>query len=192
MKKIVITNEKGGTGKSTVACLLVEYLNWTKQKVQLIDTDEIQTSQTWVNNCTEEGRLVSQKPAAYQIIDTPGSSGSALSWLQQADLIVVPFRSHYADLQTTITWFISLNSKLQAKVIFVPNQWQNTKEQREGLTQLQQVIKEEKQGLITSTLKHRPACYGGFLNGSSKNFFSEKKLPTETKQLMTEILTKLK
>jgi len=44
--KIVITNEKGGTGKSTLACLLVEYLNQQKQKVQLIDTDPIQTSQT--------------------------------------------------------------------------------------------------------------------------------------------------
>jgi cellulose biosynthesis protein BcsQ len=43
MKKIAITNEKGGTGKSTIACLLVEYLN---KKVQLTDTDPIQTSQT--------------------------------------------------------------------------------------------------------------------------------------------------
>jgi cellulose biosynthesis protein BcsQ len=45
-KKIVITNEKGGTGKSTVACLLVEYLNYQQKPVQLIDTDSIQTSQT--------------------------------------------------------------------------------------------------------------------------------------------------
>jgi cellulose biosynthesis protein BcsQ len=46
MLKIAITNEKGGTGKSTIACLLVEYLNHLKKKVQLIDTDPIQTSQT--------------------------------------------------------------------------------------------------------------------------------------------------
>jgi cellulose biosynthesis protein BcsQ len=45
-KRIVITNEKGGTGKSTVACLLVEYLNHQQQSVRLIDTDPIQTSQT--------------------------------------------------------------------------------------------------------------------------------------------------
>jgi len=46
MKKIAITNEKGGTGKSTIACLLVEYLNNLNKKVQLTDTDPIQTSQT--------------------------------------------------------------------------------------------------------------------------------------------------
>jgi cellulose biosynthesis protein BcsQ len=79
MLKIAITNEKGGTGKSTVACLLVEYLNHLNQKVQLTDTDPIQTSQTWANNCKLEGRQVSTNPATYQIIDTAGSSGSALS-----------------------------------------------------------------------------------------------------------------
>jgi len=46
MIKIAITNEKGGTGKSTIVCLLVEYLNNLNKKVQLIDTDPIQTSQT--------------------------------------------------------------------------------------------------------------------------------------------------
>jgi len=46
MIKIALTNEKGGTGKSTIACLLVEYLNHQKHKVQLTDTDPIQTSQT--------------------------------------------------------------------------------------------------------------------------------------------------
>ena len=46
MIKIAITNEKGGTGKSTITCLLVEYLNHLNKKVQLTDTDPIQTSQT--------------------------------------------------------------------------------------------------------------------------------------------------
>jgi cellulose biosynthesis protein BcsQ len=45
MKKVVITNEKGGTGKSTIACLLVEWLNYLGKKVQLVDTDPIQSSQ---------------------------------------------------------------------------------------------------------------------------------------------------
>jgi len=44
MKTIVITNDKGGTGKSTIAALLTEYLNHQKQKVQLIDTDPLQTT----------------------------------------------------------------------------------------------------------------------------------------------------
>ena len=78
MKKIVITNEKGGTGKSTFACLLVEYLNFRGEKVNLIDTDPLQTSQTWASNCQTKGRVVSANPANYQIIDTAGSSGSYL------------------------------------------------------------------------------------------------------------------
>ena len=187
--KIVITNEKGGTGKSTLACLLVEYLNKQKQKVQLIDTDPIQTSQTWINNCQQEGRIVSYRDATYQIIDTAGSSGSALAWLKQADLILVPFQSHYADLNTTTAWFTSLNPTWQKKIAFIPNRWQNTKEQREGLKQLQKIISEEKQGQITIPLTNRPALYGTLLNGSKENFFAGKEVPDETKKLMVEILS---
>lgn len=189
MIKIAITNEKGGTGKSTIACLLVEYLNHYKKKVQLIDTDPIQTSQTWVNNCKLEGRQVSNNPANYQIIDTAGSSGSALSWLAQADLILVPFRPHYADLQTTTAWFTSLRPDWQAKIIFIPNHWQNTKEQRQGLVELKEIIAEEKQGKIAPTLSNRPALYGTLLNGSKDNFFARKTLPSEIKELFKEILT---
>lgn len=184
MKKIIITNEKGGTGKSTIACLLVEYLNHLNQKVQLIDTDPIQTAQTWANNCQEEGRQVSTNPATYQVVDTAGSSGSALSWLVQADLILVPFRPHYADLQTTTSWFTSLKPSWQAKIIFIPNHWQNTREQREGLKQLKEIIAEEKQGQITSPLANRPALYGSLLNGSQKNFFTKPELPSEVWTLM--------
>ena len=189
MIKIAITNEKGGTGKSTIACLLVEYLNHLKKKVQLTDTDPIQTSQTWANNCQQEGRQVSQTPANYQIIDTAGSSGSALSWLADADLILVPFRPHYADLQTTITWFTSLKSDWQAKIIFIPNHWQNTKEQRQGLTELKEIIEEEKHGQITNPLTNRPALYGTLLNGNKVNFFAKKGLPSEITKLFKEILT---
>jgi cellulose biosynthesis protein BcsQ len=189
MLKIAITNEKGGTGKSTITCLLVEYLNHLKKKVQLIDTDPIQTSQTWANNCQKEGRQVSVNPADYQIIDTAGSSGSALSWLGQADLILVPFRPHYADLQTTTTWFTSLKSDWQTKITFVPNHWQNTKEQREGLNGLKEIIAEEKHGQITNPLTNRPALYGSLLNGNKVNFFSKKDLPSEVKELFKQILT---
>jgi len=43
LTKIVITGNKGGTGKTTIAALLAEYLTYQKKKVNLIDTDPNQT-----------------------------------------------------------------------------------------------------------------------------------------------------
>lgn len=186
--KIVVTNEKGGTGKSTVAVLLVEYLNFQNQQAFLLDIDPIHTAQNWVEDCLQEGRQVSFPSAPIKIIDTAGTSGSALAWLKEADLIVVPFQSHYADLSVVINWFTSLNSGLQSKIYFLPNRWQNTKEQREGLEQLRQIIQEEKRGKLLPHLTNRPALYGALLNGSKENFFNKKKIPEETIQLMQRIL----
>jgi cellulose biosynthesis protein BcsQ len=122
MLKIVITNEKGGTGKSTVAALLTEYLNYKGRVVQLIDTDPLQTAQVWVNNCQQKGRAVSTtQQADYQIIDTPGSSGSAQTWIREANLVVVPLQMHYADLKVTSDWFQNLRDEIQSKIVFLPN-----------------------------------------------------------------------
>jgi len=45
LTKVVITGNKGGTGKTTIAALLAEYLNHQNKKVQLIDTDPNQALQ---------------------------------------------------------------------------------------------------------------------------------------------------
>lgn len=185
MKTIVITNEKGGTGKSTIACLLTEYLNYRGEKVQLLDTDPLQTSQTWANNCQNKGRKVSRKLTDYKVIDTAGSSGSYLGWINSADLIVIPLQMHYADLKITIDLFLSWNRELQSKVIFCPNRWQNTKEQREGAKQLQAIVQAESAGKIFPTLGNRPALYGELLNGSAENFFAKSSVTTkESEQVM--------
>jgi len=46
LTKIVITGNKGGTGKTTIAALLAEYLTYQGQKVNLIDTDPNQALQS--------------------------------------------------------------------------------------------------------------------------------------------------
>jgi len=175
--KIVLAGNKGGSGKTTVSALLAEYLNFLKQKVQLIDVDPNQVLNEWINNCQSQGRAVSQFPATYQIIDTAGSSGSALTYIKQAEIILVPFVPHYVDLQVIIPWFDSLSKEQQNKVHFLPNRFQNTKEQREGLSQLVEVIKEtrrdKKENYLLPPLKHRPALYGSLLNGSKENFFTK-------------------
>lgn len=103
LTKIVITGNKGGTGKTTIAALLTEYLTYQKKKVNLIDTDPNQALKFWMDNCQQEGRLVSLSlPVDYQIIDTAGVSGGSLAYIKKADIILVPFIPHYIDLQVII------------------------------------------------------------------------------------------
>jgi MinD-like ATPase involved in chromosome partitioning or flagellar assembly len=102
--KIVITGNKGGTGKTTIAALLAEYLIYQKKKVNLIDADPNQAFQSWINNCQEEKRPVSSRlPVDYQIIDTAGVSGGSETYLKRADIMIVPFIPHYVDLQVIIS-----------------------------------------------------------------------------------------
>src|SRR3954467_9726745 len=103
LTKIVITGNKGGTGKTTITALLAEYLTYQKKKVNLIDTDPNQALQFWIDNCQQENRPVSSPlPADYQIMDTAGVSGGSLTYIKQADIILVPFVPHYIDLQVII------------------------------------------------------------------------------------------
>jgi len=46
LTKIVITGNKGGTGKTTIAALLTEYLAYRGKRVNLIDTDPNQALQS--------------------------------------------------------------------------------------------------------------------------------------------------
>src|SRR6266516_3933966 len=90
-----------------------------------------------MDNCEQESRPVSSPfPADYQIIDTAGVSGGSLTYIKQADIILVPFVPHYIDLQVIIPWFSSLPWERKEKVYFLPNRYQKTKEQQEGLEQL--------------------------------------------------------
>ena len=176
LTKIVITGNKGGTGKTTITALLAEYLTYQKKKVNLIDTDPNQALQTWTNNCQQENRLVSSPlPTDYQIIDTAGVSGGSLTYIKQADIILVPFVPHYVDLQVIIPWFNSLSKERQRKVYFLPNRYQKTKEQQEGLQQLDETRHAKGAGKILFPLSHRSALYGVVLNGSKENFFANQK-----------------
>lgn len=177
--KIVITGNKGGTGKTTIAALLTEYLTYQNKKVNLIDIDPNQALQSWINNCQEESRLVSSRlPVDYQIIDTAGVSGGSLTYIKQADIILVPFVPHYIDLQVIIPWFNSLSWERKEKVFFLPNRYQKTKEQREGLEQLNETGRDKEAGIILPPLSHRPALYGSLLNGSKENFFKRSEATT--------------
>jgi chromosome partitioning protein len=108
-----------------------------------------------------------------KIVDTAGTSGSSLNqYIRKADIIVVPFQPHVADLETVVGWFLSINEGLQSRVVFVPNRLTKTKEQRDGLQELRQVVKEAGRGRVAPGLSNRPAVYPPLLNGRKENFFS--------------------
>ncbi len=194
MKKdwmIAVTGDKGGVGKSTLVALLAEWLLHQGRSVHIIDTDPNQTTQTWIDKCAGFGRTVSYKNAAITIVDTAGTSGSSLTkYIRHADLILVPFKPHVADLEVVVGWFLSLKESLQSRVFFVPNMLSNTKEQRTGVAEIEAVIKEETRGQLLSGLSERKAVYPPLLNGSKDNFFAtniDKKTREETQKLFTGI-----
>ena len=171
--------------------LLAEWLLHQGRSVHIIDTDPNQTTQTWIDKCTSFGRTISSKDAAITIVDTAGTSGSSLTkYIRHADLILVPFKPHVADLEVVVGWFLSLKESLQQRVFFVPNMLSNTKEQRTGVAEIEAVIKEETRGQLLPGLSERKAVYPPILNGSKNNFFDTKndnKTKEETQKLFTGI-----
>ena len=99
----------------------------------------------------------------------------------------MPFVPHYVYLQVIIPWFNSLTKERQKKVYFLPNRYQKTKEQQEGLKELDETRQAQKAGTILLPLSHRSALYGAVLNGSSENFFSNQKKSTDTYQVFKEL-----
>ncbi len=194
MKTIVITSDKGGVGKSTLAALIIEWLNFNNILVDLVDADPIQTTRTWSDNCASDGRIVLSKTPDYLIVDTAGTSGAGLNWLQKGDIIIAPFQPHYADIKTVLDWFYVINPTLQKKVMFIPNRYQKTNEQKDGLLQVKKVLDTENAGTLLPFLSNRPAIYGSLLNGSNINFFrqySDEIFLTETKNLMNSLISVL-
>jgi cellulose biosynthesis protein BcsQ len=192
---IVLTGDKGGVGKSTLAALLTEWLLARGAQVHLIDADPNQTSKTWADKCEVLGYKVSTPAAPVTIVDTAGTSGSSLNkYIRQADIIVVPFQPHVADLETVVGWFLSINPELQNRVVFVPNRLTTptlTREQREGMQQIRDVLKEEGRGRLTPGLSNRPAVYPPLLNGRRENFFSlsqDEKVENEVEAVFNDIL----
>jgi hypothetical protein len=87
-----------------------------------------------------------------------------------------------------------INSNLQKKVMFVPNRYQKTNEQKDGLLQVRKVLETENAGTLLSFLSNRPAIYGTLLNGCATNFFinhSDKIVLSETKNLMNSLIGNL-
>ena len=184
--RIAVSGDKGGVGKSTISALMAEWFLNSDRAVQVIDADPNQTTQTWIDKCSEMGRQISTPDTNLIIVDTAGTSGSSLiKYIRNANLILVPFQPHIADLEVIFGWFLSIKESLQERVAFVPNKLSNTNEQKTGLEEARKMVTEEGRGIVLPGLAERKAVYPPLLNGSKTNFFQKIDEPTraETQEL---------
>lgn len=187
MKTIVFANPKGGVGKSTIAALFVEWCDHNNISVKTVDGDPNQTFNTWCLYRAKEGRPILEGKGATDltIVDTAGTSNSALSWLNKADLVITPFKPNFADLDLTVQWFQTLNSSLQSKLLFVPNMTGQASEHVYGMDEIEKITANTGHGVVLSkyALKNRDAVYPEVLKGLPSNFFT---LGSKFKNAQTE------
>jgi len=119
MITIVCANGKGGVGKSTIVALLIEYCEYMNIPIDLIDADPNSTTQSYVQYAREEGRELLSSSPQIKIIDTAGISGSALSFLRKATLILCPFKANFADTDIMVNWFYTFTYFVFQKIIGV-------------------------------------------------------------------------
>jgi len=123
MKIIAVTGDKGGVGKSTIASLLAQWFKHNEYTVNVIDADPNKTISTWLEKCISNNYdFCTAKDPDILIVDTAGTTGSSLiRYVREANIIVIPFQPHVADLEIVIGWFLSINESLQQKTVFIPN-----------------------------------------------------------------------
>jgi len=174
MKTIAVTGDKGGVGKSTIAGLLVQWFKSKNYTVNILDADPNRTIYTWLEKCKNNNyEFCSTKEANLLVIDTAGTAGSSLiRYVKDADIIIIPFQPHIADLEIVIGWFLSINESLQKRVVFIPNRKEGTNEQKEGTSQVLKIITEQQRGFLLEGLSNRPAVYPTLLNALSENYFT--------------------
>lgn len=174
MKTIAVTGDKGGVGKSTIAGLLVQWFKSKNYTVNILDADPNRTIYTWLEKCKNNNyEFCSTKEANLLVIDTAGTAGSSLiRYVKDADIIIIPFQPHIADLEIVIGWFLSINESLQKRVVFIPNRKEGTNEQKEGISQVSKIITEQQKGFLLEGLSNRPAVYPTLLNALSENYFT--------------------
>jgi len=117
MYNILVVNQKGGVGKSTIADELAFALERQGKTVNFITIDP-------QGGLVHENNLMPEM-AEYQIIDTPGVLNDKTTELcQSADLVLVPVRPSPRDWEPTMrTYTLIKQSKTNAKVGAIINEY---------------------------------------------------------------------
>lgn len=125
MKKILIANPKGGSGKTTLATNLAGYFASQKRNVYLLDLDKQQSSADWlarrpdklpkIKKLNNLNTTYKKKDAQLIVIDSPaGLRGEKLRELiKEADLVVTPMQASIYD-RTATENFVEILKKEKA------------------------------------------------------------------------------
>lgn len=82
LKRVVILNPKGGSGKTTLAFSIAGYLAWTGRKVALLDMDRQGSSKRWLQNR-------SPKLPAILALSAPADPAARISVPSDIDVVVI-------------------------------------------------------------------------------------------------------
>ncbi|QLG89629.1 ParA family protein [Chitinibacter bivalviorum] len=122
MRKILIANPKGGSGKSTLSTHLASWFAWQEANVMLGDLDKQHSSHHWLNLRSEQlpqiarwdigDDQIARPPKGCQVavLDTPACfSGSKLKKvLKIVDHVIVPILPSAFDLWASADFFEEL------------------------------------------------------------------------------------
>ena len=99
MKTIVIAQQKGGVGKSTLCQILATTLDQAGKKIEIVDLDPQQS----LTSCMGLVGLESSKDASYRIIDTPPDITHRASneAIKEADIVIIPTTTSIQDVLVT-------------------------------------------------------------------------------------------
>ena len=117
MKTVLVLNQKGGVGKTTICEEIAASLQRTNTPFCFYNLDP-------QGGCCIEQR--EDEDAVVAVVDTPGAlSDQTAQWVQNADVLVVPVRASGKDIPAfnRMLDVIDANKKKDAKVIVVVNQW---------------------------------------------------------------------
>ena len=117
MRVLILANQKGGAGKSTLAASLAVAAAQDGETVHVLDTDpqasvlnwsqrrraaEIAVARAEAAELRRELQRVREAGATLAIVDTPGLFGASVSIaLQEADLVVIPVKPSILDVEAS-------------------------------------------------------------------------------------------
>lgn len=135
MKTVLITNTKGGVGKSLIADELAFSFERSNIAYNFYDFDN-------QGGTIHEPKKVAK--AKVTIIDTPGALQEQLKdWVKDADLVVIPTRTTSRDIEPLQRMRQIVQANTKAPVLYVLNCWTRWTASRDFLEWLQGQVGED-------------------------------------------------